>query len=108
MGVVLELSDGLNLGRGDGKTLEDLADVRSLLHRDNSELILLVDPDQESLSVIVEDTTGLGPFSLKTARLEVLVSTLEEEVISNERFLLSGTHGGEGVVLALKLTFEGG
>ena len=84
MGVVLELGDSLNLVGGDGKTLEDLANVRSLLHRDDSELIFLVDPDQESLVVIVEDTTGLGPFSLETARLEVLVTTLEQEVISDE------------------------
>jgi hypothetical protein len=36
MGVVLELGNLLNLGGGDGKTLEDLTNVRSLLHRDDS------------------------------------------------------------------------
>jgi hypothetical protein len=108
MAVVLELGDGLNLGGGDRKALEDLTDVRSLLHRDDSELIFLVDPDQESLIVIVEDTTGLGPFSLQTAGLEVLVATLEQEVISNKRISFGSSHTCKGVVLSLELTFKGG
>jgi len=85
-----------------------LTDVGTLLHGDDSKLILLVDPDQESLVVVVENTSGLGPLTLKTAGLEVLVATLEEEMIVNEGLLLGSSHGGEGVVLALELTFEGG
>jgi hypothetical protein len=40
-------------------------------------LVLFVDPDEESLGVVVEDTTVVWPFSLKAARLEVLVTSLE-------------------------------
>lgn len=108
VGVVLELGDLLNLLRGNGESLEDLTDVGALLHGDDSELILLIDPDEEGLGIVVVDTTGLWPLSLKTAGLEVLVSTLEEEVISDELLALSVGHLTEGVVLALKLTVEGG
>lgn len=105
--VVLELGDLLDLGGSDGETLEDLADVGALLHRDDSELILLVDPHKEGLGIVVEDTTGLGPFTLETAGLQVLVTTLEEEVVSDETVTLSVGHLGKGVVLSLELTFEG-
>ena len=67
MCVVLELGDGLNLGGGDGETLEDLADVGALLHGNNSEMVLLVNPDQEGLVVVVEDTSCLRPISLKSS-----------------------------------------
>jgi len=105
--VVLELGDLLNLGGSNGETLEDLTDVGALLHGNDSELILLVNPDEESLGVVVEDTTALGPFTLKTAGLEVLVATLEEEVVSDKGVTLSGGHFREGVVLALKVTIKG-
>merc|ERR1712203_600721 len=49
--VVLELGNGLDLCRSDGETLEDLADVGALLHRDDYELVLLVDPHEEGLVV---------------------------------------------------------
>ena len=75
--VVSELSLGLDESSGLGESLEDLADVGSLLHGDNTELILLIDPDEESLGVVVEDATGLRPLTLETTGLEVLVATLK-------------------------------
>jgi len=104
--VVLELGNRLNLGRGDRETLEDLADVGAILHGDDSEVVLLVDPHQKGLVVVVEDTTSLGPLSLEAAGLEVLVTTLEEEVISDQLLLFSFSHCCEGVVFALQLTLE--
>jgi len=83
-----------------------LADVGAILHGDDSEVVLLVDPHQEGLVVVVEDTTSLGPLSLEAAGLEVLVTTLEEEVISDQLLLLGFSHGCEGVVLALELALE--
>jgi len=94
----------LDLGGGDGETLEDLTDVRALLHGDNTELILFVNPDEESLGVVVENTTGFGPVTLKSAGLEVLVATLEKEMVLDKTVTLRVGHGSEGVVLALKLT----
>ena len=104
--VVGESSFRLDLGGGDGESLEDLADVGALLHGDDTELILLVHPDKESLGVVVEDSTSLWPLTLKTAGFEVLVATLEEEVVGNKLLLLTLGHGGERVVLTLELTGE--
>jgi len=107
MSVVLELGDGLNLGGSNRETGEHLTDVGALLHGNNSKLILLVNPDEEGLGVVVEDTTGLWPLTLETAGFEVLVTTLEEEVISGELLTISIAHSAEWVVLTLELTLEG-
>merc|ERR1712156_112929 len=50
-----------------GQSLKDSLDISTLLHGDNSELILFVDPDQEGLGSIVEDTSALWPVSLHTS-----------------------------------------
>lgn len=101
-----ELGLLLNGTNSAGKSLENFADVRTVLHGDDSELILFVDPHEEGLSLVVEDSASFGPFSLEEGGLEVLVITLEEEVISGELLLLSLGEGAEGVVLALKISCE--
>jgi hypothetical protein len=72
--VVGELDDSFNMLSGSAKSLEDCTNVGTWLHRDNSELILLIDPDEESLGVIVENTSSRWPVSVETARLEESVS----------------------------------
>ena len=104
--VVRELSLLLNASDTSGESLEDFSDVGAWLHRDDSQLILLINPHKESLVVVVEDTSSLGPVSLKEGRLEILVITLEEEVISGELLLLVSSEVAEGVVLTLKFTGE--
>ena len=47
------LLDTLSSG---SESLEDFDNGSTLLHGDNTHLILLVDPDEEVLGVIVEDT----------------------------------------------------
>jgi hypothetical protein len=69
-------------------------------------LIFLVDPDKESLAVVVEDTTSLWPVSLKEGRLKIFVVALEEEVVLGELFLLLGGKVSKGVVLSLKISIE--
>ena len=64
--VVGEFCLGLNLVGSISKSLENFEDTRSLLHGDDSKLILFVNPHKESLGIIMEDTSGLGPFSLET------------------------------------------
>ena len=59
---------------GTRQTLEDHTDVGSLLHGDDSELVLLVNPDEESLVGVVEDTTTLGPVAVQTASLKEAVT----------------------------------
>jgi hypothetical protein len=69
-------------------------------------LILLIDPHKESLVVVVEDTSCLRPVSLEESRLEILVITLEEEVISGELLLLVSGQVSKRVVLTLKFSGE--
>ena len=55
-----DLLDGLG---GVSESLEDSTDVVSLLHGDDSGVILLVDPNEEVLGIVVEDTSGVGPVA---------------------------------------------
>lgn len=54
----------------------------------------------------MEDTSCLGPVSLEESRLEILVITLEEEVISGQLLLLVSGQVSKRVVLTLKFTGE--
>ena len=72
--VVSETSNTFNELGGSGETLEDGADIGTLLHGDDTELILFVDPDEECLGSVVEDTTSLGPVTVKTASIEETVT----------------------------------
>ena len=101
-----ELSFLLNARNTSGESLEDFSDVGAGLHRNDSELILLIDPHKESLVVVVEDTSCLRPVSLEESRLEILVITLEEEVISGELLLLVSGQVSKRVVLTLKFSGE--
>ena len=74
MAVVSKLSSGLDRAGGTAETLEDSADVSTLLHGDDTELILLINPDEEGLGVIVEDTSALGPVAVKTAGIEEAIT----------------------------------
>lgn len=65
------------------------------MHGDDSKLIFFVDPDEESLGLVVEDTSGVGPFSLEEGRLEILIITLEEEMVVSQLLLLFSSHVGK-------------
>ena len=66
--LTLLLEDLLDLRSTLGETLNDAFDIVALLHGDNAHLVLLVDPDEQVLVVIVEDTTGIGPVTSHTTR----------------------------------------
>jgi len=89
------VTDGSNTT---GKTLEDTLDVATLLHGDDTELILLVDPDKEGLVGVVEDTAALGPVALHTSDLQVGVTGHEEEMVVDELLADLLIHTGQGVV----------
>ena len=65
------LLDGLS---GSGESLEDGSDISTLLHGDDTELILLIDPDEESLGIVVEDTSALWPVAVETTSLKETIS----------------------------------
>ena len=50
-------------------------------------MVLLVDPNEESLLLVVEDSTTLRPVSVETASFEEAITLLEEEVIRDELIL---------------------
>jgi len=107
--VAALLHEGLDLGQALAETLEDALDVTTLLHGDDAEMVLLVDPDQEGLGIVVPDTTGIGPVTGHTgAGKERRDGLVEEEVIVDQLILLGVGHLGKRVVLSLELTLEAG
>ena len=67
--VVGELGNLLDGGGSAGKAVEDGMEIGAGLHGDDSELILLIDPHEESLGVVVEDASAFGPLAVETASL---------------------------------------
>ena len=65
------------------KSAEHCANVSAILHRNNSELILFIDPNEESLLVVMEDASSLGPISVQAACIKESVALLEKEMIGN-------------------------
>ena len=72
--VVLEVCYCFDVFTGSTESIEDLGNTCPLLHRDDSELVLFVDPDEESLGSVVEDTSALGPVAVKAASFEETVT----------------------------------
>jgi len=84
--------------------LEDTLDVAALLHGDDAELILLVDPDKEGLGIVVVDTAALGPVALHAGNSQVAITRHEEEVIVDQLLADLLVHAGERVVGAGEVT----
>jgi len=87
-----------------GETTEDSLDIATLLHGDDAELILLVDPDKEGLGIVVVDTAALGPVALHAGNSQVAITGNEEEVIVDQLLADLLVHAGEGVVGAGEVT----
>ena len=88
-----------------GETLEDTLDITALLHGNDTELILLIDPDKEGLVVVVENTTAFGPVALHTGNLQVGVTRHEEEMVIDELLADLLVHAGQGVVVTFRNGF---
>jgi len=104
--IVSESSDRLNLSGGCSKSRENSSDISTLLHRNNSQLVFFIDPDEEGLLVVVEDSSSLRPVSVETTGLKESVTFLEEEVVSDQLVLLSFSHGSKRVESASKFTLK--
>ena len=74
MVVMSKLADSFDFGSSSAESVENLNDTGSLLHGDDSKLILFVDPDEEGLGVVVEDTSAGWPVSVEIACFEESVS----------------------------------
>jgi len=106
MVVVGELEVLLDLGGGSLESGEDGLDVSSWLHGNDSELVLFVDPNEEGLGVVMEDTSSGWPVSVQVGCSKESVSLLEEEVIVNELLLILSSHGLEWVEFTFEITIE--
>jgi len=67
MGVVGELSFSFNKAGSLRESRENSSNIGSLLHGDDSKLIFFVNPDEESLGIVMEDSSTLWPVSLESA-----------------------------------------
>ena len=56
----------------------------TLLHGDDSELVLFVDPCEESLLLVVVDPPALGPVPLHAGGDQVLVTRNKQEVVVDQ------------------------
>merc|ERR1712106_902426 len=83
-----------------GKPGEDLLHISSLLHGDDAKLILLVDPDEEGLFLVVEDTTTLWPVTLHAGHLQIPVSRDKEEVVIDQLLADLLVHTSQRVVVS--------
>lgn len=101
-----EFSYCLDFSGGTAQTVEYFLDVGSLLHADDSELVLLIHPHQEALVVIVEDTATRWPITIEVAGFQEAVSLLEEEVVGDELLLDVLLHAFERVEGAFQISAE--
>jgi len=62
--AVSKLSLLLDFSSSTGKPAKNCTNISTRLHRDYTKLILLVDPSQECLRVIVEDASAFGPVTV--------------------------------------------
>jgi hypothetical protein len=107
MVIMGELSNLLDAGSRIGQSCEDGTNISTILHGNDAELILFVDPAKEGLGIVVEDATAGGPVTVETAGLEEAIALLEQEVVLDQLLLIGLAHGSQGVVLAGELTSEG-
>merc|ERR1719447_1652893 len=88
------------------QSVKHLLDVSALLHGDDPQLVLFVDPSQEGLVLVVEDSTTLGPIPLHASNLEVRITRHKEEMIINQLLSNLLTHSGEREVRSGEVSFE--
>ncbi len=69
-----KFDNGLNVCGSSRKSVENSVDISALLHGDDTKLILLINPDEEGLLLVVEDTSAVGPVAVKTSDFEETVS----------------------------------
>jgi len=112
LGVQQELLATLCLDRvahgldAPGQTVKDATNISSLLHGDDPQLVLLIDPDKEAFGIVVVDAPALRPVTLHAGGNQVLVTGHEEEVVIHQ--LLPGLllHAQQWVVGARQILLQ--
>merc|ERR1712172_110000 len=90
-----------------GQSAEHFPDISTLLHGDDTELIFLVDPDEEGLLCVMEDATTLRPVTLHTGDGQVPVARDKEEVVVDQLLADLLVHSSQRVVVSSKVRGEG-
>jgi len=106
MVIMGELAYGLDMSASSAESLEDLSNTSTWLHGDDSQLILFVDPDEESLLLVMENTSSRWPVSVEISSSKIFVTFLEEEVIFNQLLLGGSVHTLERIELTLEVSLE--
>jgi hypothetical protein len=83
MFIMSEFAKFFNLRCSSAKSIENFLNGCTWLHGNNSKLIFLIDPDQESLVIIMENTSSLRPVSVKVACFKESISFFEKEMVIN-------------------------
>jgi hypothetical protein len=94
MVIICEFGNLLNFGLSINKSLENLFDVGSWLHGYDSKLVLFIDPNEESLVIIVVDASVLWPVSVETTSVKESVSFFKQEMVIDK---LLSVLWGEGI-----------
>ena len=81
--VMGKLENSFNVGGGSAESLEDFGNLSSWLHRNDSELVLLVDPDEERFLCVVENTSARWPVSVQVACSKIFVALPVKKNIRN-------------------------
>merc|ERR1712156_57785 len=89
-----------------GEAFKDTLDITTLLHGNDTELILFINPDEESFILVMENTTALWPVTFHTSNLQVGITRHEEEVVINELLADSFIHTSQGVVVTSQISFQ--
>ena len=104
--VMSKFGHGFNVGGSLGEAREDCANISTVLHGDDAELIFFVNPDEEGLGIIVEDASTSGPVTVETASIKESVSLFEKEMIGCELVALFFGHRAERVESTSKFTLK--
>merc|ERR1719499_1535386 len=89
-----------------GQSFEYTLNITTLLHGDDSELILFIDPDKECFGFVVEDTTAFWPVTFHTSYLQVWISRHEEEVVIYKLLSDLLVHSSQSIVVSSKIACE--
>jgi hypothetical protein len=74
MVIMGEFNNSFNMMGSSAKSVEYSFDVSTCLHGNDSQLVLLVDPDEESLGIVVENTSARWPVSIEATGLKESVA----------------------------------
>lgn len=78
--------------RGFAETLEGVVNECLGVHGDDTELVLVIDPQEESLVIVVEKASTVGPVALEPGESQSGVVILEQEATSSKAIFLIVIH----------------